>query len=110
LEGDNDAEPSVIPQDQRLEDWAVGEFEHPIYGMLSILFKGGRYVLRYNCREWPLVWKAKDAAEIVVSAFGIQIPLPVQFEVVGGTAQRVSIPFSMDPRAAGTQVFNRCPR
>lgn len=57
--------------------------------------------LVYRGHEWPLRFHAPGQAVFVVSAFGLMIPVPAELG-----ADRVSIPFSLDPRVA-PQLFTR---
>jgi CubicO group peptidase (beta-lactamase class C family) len=100
-EASRDNEPDSV-----LAAGAAGDYHHAAFGTISVVTSHGRTALEYNGRRWPLRWTGETTAECTLSAFGLQIPLPVQFEIVDGAVRRVSIPLSLDPRV-GPQVFGR---
>ncbi len=82
----------------------VGEYEHPVFGAVSIERRGDRLVLVYNGNAWPLRWKDAATADFDAPAFGVKIPLSVRLETASGGARQLAIPFSLDPRV-GPQIF-----
>jgi hypothetical protein len=84
----------------------TGKYENAAYGPVAIELSGDRLILEYKGNAWPLTRRGESAADFSVSAFGLQIPLSVQFVFESGSATQLSIPFSLDPRV-GPQVFIR---
>jgi len=104
---DQDSAEPAAPTEPSAKDLSViGKYENPAFGTVSVEFAGNRLALDYNGRKWTLNWKDETTAEFVITAFGLQMPLPVLAETVDGKVSKLSIPFSLDPRM-GFQAFTR---
>jgi CubicO group peptidase (beta-lactamase class C family) len=85
----------------------TGRYQSPAFGSISVeLLSEDRLIINYNGNRWPLTWKTDNIADFAVDAFGIQLPLSVEFKTTDGKFNQLSIPFSLDPRV-GPQVFTR---
>jgi CubicO group peptidase (beta-lactamase class C family) len=91
-----------VPADSSM----TGTYANPVFGRLSVALDGRKWTLEYEGRQWPLTWKDERTAEFSVDAFGLTIPLSVEFTAVAGASWTVAIPFSLDPRV-GPTVFTR---
>ena len=84
----------------------IGKYESTAFGTVSIFENGSDCILGYRHPQWPLKRKDNASAEFVMSGFGLQIPISVQFEIENDRAKRLSFPLSLDPTLA-PQVFVR---
>jgi CubicO group peptidase (beta-lactamase class C family) len=107
LDRDSEVEKTVEAYQLSARDLSViGEYDHPVFGSVSVERGGDHLVLNYHGHQWPLIWKDEKTADFVVTAFGVKIPLSAQFGGKSEKAERLSIPFSLDPRLE-PQVFAR---
>ena len=80
---------------------AEGAYEDAAYGGIDVVREGDELRLGYRGHVWPLHFRSPEHAELVLRAFGLTIPLSAELG-----ADRIVIPFSLDPRVA-PQVFAR---
>ena len=88
----------------------VGKYQDPVFGVVSIAVDGqlATLTLTYMGNQWPLRWTGENAAECSLTVFGLEFPCPVRFDVDSGKVVRLTMPFSLDPRAPD-RVFTRMP-
>ena len=83
---------------------AEGTYAHPAYGPLDVVRAASDALhLEYRGHVWPLRFHTPNDATFVITAFGLEVPLPAT--VTNGS---IAIPLSLDPRVP-PQVFTRCP-
>lgn len=85
---------------------ALGTYTNAAFGAFSVTSNEGSFFIEYNGKKWPLEWKSANESHFTLSAFGLQIPLPIHFEEKDGAVISATAPFSMDPRVA-PQIFKR---
>jgi CubicO group peptidase (beta-lactamase class C family) len=85
----------------------VGTYYNDVFGTIAVEDRGEEeLLLRYKQHAWPLAWRGDTAADFVITAFGMEVPLTIQFDDASNRATTCSIPLALDPRSPA-QVFIR---
>ena len=84
----------------------VGTYDNPAYGAITVRVVRNRLVLNYAGNEWPLTWTGEQTAGCDARAFGLKIPLSVEFTSNGCSSDQLLVALSLDPRVT-PQAFVR---
>jgi len=92
------ANPSVESAASDRDRRVAGDYRNSVYGAMSLRIIRDRLMLEYQGQPWPLTWTGERIAAAEVPAFGVRIPISVEFQPGQGQVDQLLIPLSLDPR------------
>ncbi len=78
----------------------AGDYEDPAYGRIRIDVDASGATLSLGVSSWAIDFTSETGGTFTLTAFGLEIPVPILVEPNLSQADRIKIPFALDPRVA----------